>query len=187
MRTGNAAAQAGYTYFGLLLAITVASLTLSAGASLLGNEVRRDKERDLMFAGDAIRRAIEHYHLKNQGSPEPFPKRLESLLRDPHQATVQRHLRKIYRDPMHEPDLIGMQAMGGTWVLIHDVNGQIVGVHSNSPREPLRKEGFPADYVAFRQARSYADWKFVAVGGVPAAQEGTQRTPIEAAARLARR
>jgi type II secretory pathway pseudopilin PulG len=181
MRTGSAAAQAGYTYFGLLLAITVASLTLSAGASLLGNEVRRDKERELMFTGDAIRRAIEQYHLKNQGSPEPFPKRLESLLRDSNQATVQRYLRKIYHDPMHEPDLIGSQAMSGSWILIHDANGQIVGVHSNSQREPLRKDGFPADYVAFRQARSYADWKFVAVGGAPVAQGASGSGSMEGA------
>ena len=173
MRTGSAAAQAGYTYFGLLLAITVASLTLSAGATLLGNEVCRDKERELMFAGDAIRRAIGQYHLKNQGSPEPFPKRLESLLRDSNQATVQRYLRKIYHDPMHEPGGFGFQPMSGDWVLIHDNNGQIIGVHSNSGREPLRKDGFPTEYAAFRQARSYADWKFVAEGAVPVAQAGT--------------
>ncbi len=168
MRIGSSRAQAGYTYFGLLLAITVASLTVSAGASLLGNEVRRDKERDLMFAGDAIRRAIEQYHLKNQGNPEPFPKRLDSLIRDPNQPGVQRYLRKIYRDPMHDPELTDSGPMSGTWILILDANGQIVGVRSNSSREPLRKDGFPADYVAFRQARSYADWKFVAAGGTPA-------------------
>lgn len=170
MKTGKPGSQAGYTYFGLLLAITVASLTLSAGAGLLGNEVRRDKERELMFAGDAIRRAIEQYHLKNQGNPEPYPKRLESLLRDPHQPTVLRHLRRIYRDPMHEPEELSSRPTDGTWVLIHDVNGQIVGVHSNSMREPLRKDGFPAEYSAFRQARSYADWKFVVAGAQPAAQ-----------------
>jgi hypothetical protein len=58
-------------------------------------------------------------------------------------------------------------------VLIHDNNGQIIGVHSNSGREPLRKDGFPTEYAAFRQARSYADWKFVAEGAVPVAQAGT--------------
>lgn len=168
MKTGKAAAAAaGYTYFGLLLAVLAASLVVSAGATLLGNEMRRDKEAELLFAGDEIRRALEIYHAKNSAGTQPFPRTLDALLRDPNQPSIQRYLRKIYRDPMYDADSPGASTEGGTWVLIRDVNGQIVGVHSNSLREPLRKSGFPKAYEAFTQARRYSDWKFLAAGGVP--------------------
>ena len=167
MKTGRRGAQAGYTYFGLLLAILAASLAVSAGVTLLTNDMRRDKEAELLFAGDEIRRALELYHSKNTAGMQPFPRTLEALLRDPNQLSVQRYLRKIYRDPMHDPDLPGAVAENGFWVLIRDGNGQIVGVRSNSLRVPLRTSGFPKQYEGFRQAKRYADWQFLAAGGVP--------------------
>ena len=167
MKTGRRGAQAGFTYFGLLLAILTASLAVSAGVTLLTNDMRRDKEAELLFAGDEIRRAIELYHSKNTAGMQPFPRTLDALLRDPNQLSVQRYLRKIYRDPMHDPDVPGASVENGVWVLIRDGNGQIVGVHSNSMREPLRTSGFPKQYEGFRQAKRYADWQFLAAGGVP--------------------
>ena len=167
MKTGRRGAQAGYTYFGLLLAILAASLAVSAGVTLLTNDMRRDKEAELLFAGDEIRRALELYHSKNTAGMQPFPRTLDALLRDPNQLSVQRYLRKIYRDPMHDPDVPGAVAENGFWVLIRDGNGQIVGVRSNSLREPLRTSGFPKQYEGFRQAKRYADWQFLAAGGVP--------------------
>ena len=138
MKTGRRGPQAGYTYFGLMLAILAASLAVSAGATRLTNDMRRDKEAELLFAGDEIRRALELYHSKNTAGMQPFPRTLDALLRDPNQLSVQRYLRKIYRDPMHDPDVPGASAENGFWVLIRDGNGQIVGVRSNSMREPLR-------------------------------------------------
>ncbi|MEI6303307.1 MAG: hypothetical protein WCR74_17835, partial [Betaproteobacteria bacterium] len=167
MKIGRCAAQGGYTYFGLLLAVLAASLAVSAGATLLGNDMRRDKESELLFAGDEIRRAIELYHAKNTAGPQPFPRTMDALLRDPNQLSIQRYLRKIYRDPLHEPEAPGASPENGSWVLIRDANGQIVGVHSNSQREPLRKTGFPKQYEGFRQTKRYADWQFLAAGGVP--------------------
>ena len=168
MKTGRRGAQAGYTYFGLLLAILAASLAVAAGVTLLSNDMRRDKEAELLFAGDEIRRALELYHSQNTAGMQPFPRTLDALLRDPNQLSVQRYLRRIYRDPVHDPDVPGAAAENGFWVLIRDGNGQIVGVHSNSMREPLRRSGFPKQYEGFRQARRYADWQFLAAGGVPA-------------------
>jgi hypothetical protein len=168
MNTGRHGRQGGYTYFGLLLAILAASLAVSAGVTLLTNDMRRDKEAELLFAGDEIRRALELYHSKNTAGMQPFPRTLDALLRDPNQLSVQRYLRRIYRDPVHDPDVPGAAAENGFWVLIRDGNGQIVGVRSNSMHEPLRTSGFPKQYEGFRQARRYADWQFLAAGGVPA-------------------
>ena len=166
MKTGNAPREAGFTYFGLLLAIATAALVVSAGASLLTNDLRRDKEFELLFAGDEIKRALETYHSKNTGGLYPYPKQLDWLLRDPNQPSLQRYLRKIDRDPMHEPDEAASITLVGTWVPILGTGGQVIGVHSNSARAPLKTAGFPKHYEAFRAAKRYADWKFIAAGAV---------------------
>ena len=168
MKTGNARREAGFTYFGLLLAIATVALVVSAGASLLANDLRRDKELELLFAGDEIKRALETYHSKNTGGLYPYPKQLDWLLRDPNQPSLQRYLRKIYRDPMHEPDEAASITLVGTWVPILGMGGQVIGVHSNSARAPLKTAGFPKHYEAFRGAKRYADWKFIAAGAVEA-------------------
>ena len=180
MKNGETGSESGYTYFGLLLAVLGASLAVSAGAALLGNEARRDKEAELMFAGDEIRRALELYHAKNAEGPHPFPKKMEWLLRDPNQPSLQRYLRRIYRDPVHDQDVEDAPVASGPsgeWVVIVDANGQIVGVHSNSAREPLKRAGFPKRYEAFGQAKRYSEWKFIAAGGAPAEPKAGSAAP----------
>lgn len=152
---------------GLLLAIVTAALAVSSGSRLLGNDLRRDREEELLAVGDEIRRAIEAYHAKNSGGMNPFPRRLEWLLKDPNQPTTQRYLRRLYRDPLADRDTVRLTEPV-QWGLILDVNGQIVGVHSTSTREPLKSGNFPKQYEAFREARRYSDWRFIAAGGVPA-------------------
>ena len=176
MKTGSAGRESGFTYAGLLFAVVTAALAVSVGARLLGNEQRRDKESQLLFAGDEIRRAIETYHAKNSAGVNPFPRRLEWLLRDPNQPGMQRYLRNIYRDPMIDRDAAGALE-AGAWTLILDVNGQIVGVHSASTRAPLKRSGFPKQYDGFSQAKHYSDWKFIAAGGVPVESGSTAATP----------
>ena len=166
MRPGSAARGRGFTYFGLLLAIASAAGAIGGGAHLLANDLRRDKELDLLLAGDEIRRAIEAYHGLNSSGVNPYPKSLEALLRDPHQLAVVRHLRRIRRDPMTEPGADPPPAETGGWVLVRDAQQQVIGVHSSSGRVPLKRGGFPRHYEAFSQARSYADWKFIAAGAL---------------------
>ena len=174
MKTGKPFGQAGFTYFGLLFAIATIALGMGAGAGMLSNDLRRDKELDLLFAGDAIRRAIEIYHAKNAAGQDPFPKQLEWLLRDPHQPSTQRYLRKIFRDPMHDPDQADSYRMANTWVLIYGPGERIIGVHSNSRDTPLKRAGFPQPYEGFSQARTYAEWRFIAAGAVAVAPQNNQ-------------
>lgn len=168
MRPGSLPRDGGFTYFGLLLAIASAAGALAGGAYLLANDLRRDKELELLFAGDEIRRAIEAYHARNGAGVDPYPRTLDALLRDPHQPTVVRHLRRVRQDPMREPGAEPPPADTGGWVLVRDVQGRVVGVHSGSAREPLKRSGFPKPYEGFAQARSYADWKFIATGALVA-------------------
>lgn len=167
MKTGSLAHDAGFAYYGLLLSVAAAALAAAGGSHLLGNELRREKEAELLSCGDEIRRAIESYHGKNNAGSNPFPTRLEWLLRDPHQATIHRYLRRICPDPMQQRDPNDSAKTGG-WALILDAKGQIVGVHSESLREPIKSSGFSPLYETFREARHYADWRFIAAGGMPA-------------------
>ena len=167
MKTGSLQQQAGFAYYGLLFSVTAAALVASTGAHLLGNEQRREKETDMLACGDEIRRAIESYHAKNTAGLYPFPTRLEWLVRDPHQLVMQRYLRRVCLEPMQERGADGFARVGG-WALILDANSQIVGVRSESLREPLKRAGFMPPYEDFRQAKTYADWRFIAAGGVPA-------------------
>ena len=167
MKTGSLAQDAGFAYYGLLFSVAAAALAAAAGSHLLGNELRREKEAELLSCGDEIRRAIESYHAKNNAGIHPFPTQLEWLLRDPHQATIHRYLRRICPDPMQQRDPNDASKTGG-WALILDAKGQIVGVHSESLREPMKSSGFAPLYENFREARHYADWRFVAAGGLPA-------------------
>ena len=157
MRAGSCSTQKGFTYFGLLLAIGVAGLTLGMGITLLLNAASRDKEVELLYAGDQIRLAIEHYHALNSANPNPWPRDLDSLLRDPGQPGLVRHLRRIHRDPMTPK---------GEWVLLRNEGNGIVGVHSASTEVPLRRNGFPKLYETFFQAKNYSEWRFIAAGGV---------------------
>lgn len=160
----------GYSYLGLLLVLAVVSFSLSVGAGALTNRLRRDKEEDLLYAGDQIRRAIERYHQLNASGQYPYPRDLESLLRDPFAPGVKRHLRRVFPDPMTQ---------GKEWVLIRGERNAIIGVHSSSTREPLKTSGFPKDYASFSTAKTYADWRFIAAGAIPAVQQkpSTDRFP----------
>jgi len=166
MRPGSRAG--GFTYFGLLLAIATAAGAIAGGTRLLANDLRREKELDLLFAGDEIRRAIEAYHARNNAGIDPYPKTLEALLRDPNQPAVVRYLRRVRGDPMREPGAEAPPGETGGWVLIRDAQARVIGVHSPSTQAPLKRSGFPKHYEPFSQARSYADWKFIAAGALQA-------------------
>jgi len=147
----------GFTYLWVLLAIGLVAAGLAATAEVASTAARRDKEAELLFAGDQFARAIARYRAAVPNS-QVYPQRLEDLLADNRVPNVRRHLRRIYRDPM----------TGSTeWGLIRGQGGGIVGVYSTSTAQPLKTANFPKDYAAFAGAKSYRDWVFAA-GGPPA-------------------
>jgi len=155
----------GFTYLWVLLAIGLVAAGLAATAEVASTAARRDKEAELLFAGDQFARAIARYRAAAPGS-QVYPQRLEDLLADNRFPNVRRHLRRIYRDPM---------TGGADWGLIRGPNGGIVGVYSTSTAQPLKMANFPKDYAAFAGAQSYRDWVFAAggpAGGAPGGAAG---------------
>lgn len=146
----SASRQAGFTYLGLLFLVAAMGVGLAVVGQVWSTMARRDREEDLLFAGMAIRQAIQAYYDATPGPAKQLPDRLEDLLDDQRSLTKLRHLRRIYLDPM-----------SGTtdWGLIRIPGKGIVGVYSDTPGTPLRRTG-SIGALNLSAARSYRDWKF---------------------------
>lgn len=140
--------EGGFTYLTVLILVMVMGIALSGTGRYWSTTMKRERETELLFRGDRIRRAIEAYHRFGG-----WPKDLEELVEDRRVPVVRRFLRKIYRDPMAED---------GNWVLIQGQGGGIRGVHSAGDEAPLKTGNFPPGYEQFESAETYADWRFVA-------------------------
>jgi type II secretory pathway pseudopilin PulG len=165
---------AGFTYVGLLIAVALLSIGLAGAGEVWSTAARREREAQLLFAGDQFRRALDSYY---EGSPgvKRYPTSLEALLEDRRLPTTRRHLRRLYADPMTgKPD----------WALVRLPGGEIVGVHSVSTDRPLKRAGFGPSDEAFGTAESYRQWVFRPVTRGMAGQQdgnpagaGTPATP----------
>jgi type II secretory pathway pseudopilin PulG len=147
-KESNTGREGGFTYLAVLVLVVVMGIALSGTGQYWSTAMKRERETELLFRGDRIRRAIEAYHRFGG-----WPKDLEELVKDRRVPVVRRFLRKIYRDPM---------AGDGNWVLIQGQGGGIRGVHSASDGVPLKTGNFPPGYEQFEAAETYADWRFVA-------------------------
>lgn len=144
--------QGGFTYLGLLLAVALLGAGLAATGSLWSAQAQRERESELLFAGDQIRQAIKRYYEEAPlGQPNRFPQRLDDLLLDRRWPTLRRHLRRVYLDP----------ATGADWALVPAPGGGILGVHSRSTAVPFRRTGFGRLDAGFEDAATLADWRFV--------------------------
>jgi type II secretory pathway pseudopilin PulG len=162
----------GFTYIGLLIAVVIIGIGLAAIGPVAHTLQLRDKERDLLFVGDQFRRAIAAYYERSPGGLKQYPRKLEDLLRDNRYPGVQRHLRKVYVDPLTGKNLWGLVEVPGVG---------ITGVYSLSDLTPVKTASFPPLYDSFKNAKKYSDWKFVYVPG-EIANRSVSPTTVPAAA-----
>lgn len=143
----------GFTYIVLLIVVAVMGILLASAGQVYQLALQREKERELLFAGDQFRRAITQYAKQGHIGAVRYPMKLEDLLQDPRTPNTRRYLRKIYNDPMSgKPD----------WGLLKGTSGEIFGVYSLSEQEPLKKQNFSADNAGFEDKSKYAEWVFMA-------------------------
>ena len=143
--------MAGFTYIAMLVFVAVMGIGLGATGVLFHQQAQREKEKQLLFVGEQFRAAIGRYYENSPGSVKRYPPTLTDLLKDERYLSVQRHLRRVYVDPMTgKPD----------WVVIAAPDGGIMGVHSAFAEKPIKSDAFPPDYEAFKDKGSYTDWKF---------------------------
>ena len=152
MRSGKSKARArGYTYLAMLVAVAVISAGLAATGEVWSHASKREKEAELLFVGQQFRQAIAFYYEQSPGNGKQYPAKLEDLLEDKRFPSPRRHLRKLYADPITgQPD----------WGLIEAPGGGIMGVHSRSGAEPVKRAEFGLRDRVFHQATNYYEWRF---------------------------
>ncbi len=144
----------GFTYMSVLLLIIVSGIALTSASRSWRVIMQREREKELLFRGDCIKKAIESYYKAGEAKKVTYPSRLKDLLKDPRFPTIRRHIRKIYADPLSE---------SGEWELILGKGNRIKGVYSKSKATPLKTGDFLDKYKEFEEAKKYSDWKFVFV------------------------
>jgi type II secretory pathway pseudopilin PulG len=163
MRRGSE--QRGFTYIALLIAVAVSGAALAGVGELASRAAQREKEKELLFAGTEMRRAIGEFYERAPGGAKRYPKGLEELLEDRRHPVPQRHLRRIYPDPFTGK---------AEWGLVEAPEGGVMGVYSPSALEPIRTGNFPQEYEGFARAKRYSDWQFVYAPPAPPQQQTPQ-------------
>ena len=149
----TAADARGVVLLALLLTLMLISVGFMAAVDVWSTTRAREREEQLMFAGDAYREAIRRYYVNApQGSPHVLPARLEDLVNDDRFPTPMHHLRRLYEDP-----ITGSVEWGTV-----QVADRIAGVYSLSERTPLKQAGFDPAHATFAEKMSYRDWVFLA-------------------------
>jgi type II secretory pathway pseudopilin PulG len=156
-RANIPAYAAGFTYIGLLIAVVVLGLALSAVGTVWRTQAQREREQELLFIGHEFQAAIAAYYKSNTGGSSQYPQEISDLLEDTRGPEARHHLRRLYVDPMTgaadwtilRNDTLGIAGLTG-----------IVGIASSSHAVPLKKAGFSVADAAFADATCYCDWKF---------------------------
>jgi type II secretory pathway pseudopilin PulG len=146
--------QRGFTYLAMLVAVAVIGLGLAATGEVWVQSSQREKEQELLFVGNQYRKAITLYYERTPGAVKRYPEKLEDLLLDNRQVSVQRYLRKVHADPMTgkaEWGLITIKQAGGEGIM---------GVYSKSGLTPIKTSGFLPRDRTFEGANHFSDWKF---------------------------
>ena len=152
----------GFTYLGLLFIVAIMGLVMALAAQVWETNVRREKERELLFVGNQIRQAIGSYYAEMPDGVKRYPQRLEDLLQDNRFPSVKRHLRRLYRDPV---------TGSAEWGLVSSGEGGIQGIYSVSSLAPLKQAGFDTADMGFENKLHYSEWKFVYVPSQSASVE----------------
>lgn len=153
MPTGSGARpEAGFSFLGLLFLITLMGGALAVTGQVWSVQAQRERERELLWVGGQYAQALRSYYRSSPGVAQ-YPLLLADLLEDNRFPTPQRHLRRLYPDPMTRSE---------QWGLVRTTDGRIVGVYSQSLQRPRKQQGFEPPWTDFAGLQSYADWRFVA-------------------------
>lgn len=148
--------QRGIAYLGVLMLVAALGLGMTQAARVWTTVQQRDREAQLLFVGDQFRAAIASYYNAAEGSR--YPASLDALLEDRRGLPTVRHLRRLYADPL---------TGSAQWGLVKAPDGGIMGVYSEAPGRPLKRQGFPARHEAFGDSDAYGEWAFVYLPPAP--------------------
>lgn len=158
----------GVMLLALLISLALSGIALMGAVDVWTLQRQREREQQLLYAGDQYRQAIRrYYYAAPAGTPRTLPISLELLLEDDRYPIPVRHLRRLYPDP------ITGQA---EWGLLR-AGDRIDGVYSMSEARPVKQAGFSAADENFTGRSRYKEWGFsftgasVASGAMPHAAD----------------
>jgi type II secretory pathway pseudopilin PulG len=124
---GNAVrrGEAGYNLVVLIMAITVLTIMLTVTLPLVSQQIRRDKEEELIFRGLQYAEAIRVFQIRYQRLPNKLTELVE---------VKPRSIRQLWKDPMTDD---------GKWGLIFQNQGQPVTPQPEQTVPPDRPFGKP--------------------------------------------
>lgn len=147
--------QAGFTYMGLLMVMAIAGIGMAGVGIVWHKESQREREKELLFIGQAYRNAIGSYYENSPSTAKQYPQSLQDLILDRRFPVVKRHIRQLYADPF---------AQDKEWQLVLQ-QGHIVGIYSRSLLTPIKKIGFSPEFETFSDAEKYTEWRFIYTSG----------------------
>jgi type II secretory pathway pseudopilin PulG len=151
-RIAERASLAGFTYLGLLVAVVILGLALSAVGAVWRTQAQREREQELLFIGREFRAAIASYYGAGANGGHQYPQDVADLLEDKRWPEPHHHLRRLSVDPMTGLD---------DWTIIRTDTLGITGIASSSKGVPIKKAGFAAEESVFSDAKGYYDWEFI--------------------------
>ena len=150
LKTHNVFSVRGFTYLAVMFSIVLVGLSVTSAVKQWKTVMKRERETELLFRGDQIRKAIAAYNLTpGLTGNRRYPKQLEDLVKVPNISATKRFLRKVYKDPITNND----------WGFVKIADG-IKGVYSRSEEEPLKQGNFPEEYKSFEGKTKYSEWVF---------------------------
>ncbi|MDB5804009.1 MAG: hypothetical protein JWN73_1331 [Betaproteobacteria bacterium] len=170
--------QRGVAYLILLFMVVLLGVGLAAGGTVWQLHARREKEAELLFIGDEVRRAIDGYYENSPAAAMDYPQRLEDLLEDRRLPLTKRYLRRIYVNPFSNKV---------DWGLVV-VNNRLIGIYSQAAGTPITRSGFSTADSTFGSAKSYSDWRFISLNAAstpPMPPSVAPRAPAPASPRPA--
>lgn len=144
----------GYALVAWMIAMALLSAAAMTTVSRWSDDIRREREDELLRIGNEIAGAIAAYAQDSAGSAIRHPPSLEDLLEDRRAFGMRRHLRRVEPDPMRH-----LSAASG-WGLLRGADGGIEGVYSTSNDRPVRVVAQHLQHVDLPAASRYADWVF---------------------------
>lgn len=159
--------EKGSIYIWMLFTVTIAGILLAATGQVWQVKAQREKEKELLLVGEQFRQAVMSYYNSVSGGEKKYPQSLEDLLLDKRGPSPERHLRKIFLDPMTKTTEWGLveepvpEQSSGSSARVSRSDLGIIGVYSLSRQGPIKSENFPDHYSTFAEASTYQDWQFV--------------------------
>lgn len=136
IRTGSGAARRsranGFTYVGVLVAVAVLAIGLTAVIEVWTTTARREQLTQLNWIGAQYVDGIRSYYESTTGPVKIYPRSIEDLLEDKRGPLIRRHLRSQYRspfgfpmEPLHHRD----GRMRGVRTMARQSDGAVVELH----------------------------------------------------------